>query len=214
MTPPRDPDSGKGRVPYVNHAFREVPTRPGPHVDPMLDTLDDFNAPTPVEMPADLPIARVVKMVRDLGRRVIAVEATAIESRIRLEQSDSLPSTEWARAIDKEIAAVAIDAKAGGDVARAIRRVKALVWGALGTAIAGLGTALWFALGVAKASGVSEGVAREREIQRVKDAARLDAVEAAEANLSRELSRVLGILDGSRPYRAAPYLGPPPDPEP
>ena len=49
MTPPRDPDSGKGRVPHVDYAFREVPTRPGPHVD--LDaTADDFPAAhTPVE---------------------------------------------------------------------------------------------------------------------------------------------------------------------
>ncbi|MEK9646870.1 MAG: hypothetical protein VW547_15135, partial [Alphaproteobacteria bacterium] len=48
MSPPRDPDSGKGRVPHVDHAFREVPTRPGPHVD--LDaTADDFPpSPTPI----------------------------------------------------------------------------------------------------------------------------------------------------------------------
>ena len=34
MTPPRDPDSGRGRVPHRDHA-REV-TRPGPHVDDTL----------------------------------------------------------------------------------------------------------------------------------------------------------------------------------
>lgn len=52
MTPPRDPDSGKGRVPHVDHAFREV-TRPGPHVD--LDATDDDFPPqtTPVEALTD-----------------------------------------------------------------------------------------------------------------------------------------------------------------
>lgn len=48
MTPPRDPDSGRGRVPHRDHA-REV-TRPGPHVIGDLDaTEDDFGAHTPVE---------------------------------------------------------------------------------------------------------------------------------------------------------------------
>lgn len=198
MTPPRDPpDSGKGRVPHVDHAFRDV-TRPGPHVDDLAVTRDDFaDEPTPI------------REHHRLEQRVANVEGVALETRIRLEQADSLPSTEWAKRTDARIDDVAVDAKAGGDVARAIKRVKALVWGALGTAIAGLGTALWFALGVARASGHREGVEHEREVQRVKDAARLDAVEAAQGDLARELSRVLGILDGSRPYRAAPYLGPP-----
>lgn len=48
MTPPRDPDSGRGRVPHRDHA-REV-TRPGPHVIGDLDaTEDEFGAATPVE---------------------------------------------------------------------------------------------------------------------------------------------------------------------
>lgn len=48
MTPPRDPDSGRGRVPHRDHA-REV-THPGPHVIGDLDaTEDDFGAHTPVE---------------------------------------------------------------------------------------------------------------------------------------------------------------------
>lgn len=198
MSPPKDPPSGKFRrdVPHVDHAHRDV-TRPGPHVEDFADE------PTPI------------REFHRLEQRVANVEANALETRLRLEQADSLPSTEWAKGIDARIGLVADDAKAGGDVARGLRRIKALAWGALGTAITGLGAALWFALGVAKASGVSEGVAREREIQRLKDAARLDAVEAAQGNLSRELSRILGILDGARPYRAAPYLGPPPpDPEP
>jgi len=48
VTPPRDPDSGRGRVPHRDHA-REV-THPGPHVIGDLDaTEDDFGAHTPVE---------------------------------------------------------------------------------------------------------------------------------------------------------------------
>ena len=213
MTPPRDPDSGKGRVPYVDYSMREV-TRPGVHVEPRQPCEDFADEPTPI------------REFHRLEQRVANVEAVAIEAKIRLEQADSLPSTEWAREIDKRIAAtsadvtekldgIEADATAGGDIARAIKRIKALAWGALGTALVGLGSALWFALGVAKASGVSEGVERVREEQRIEAAKRLTAVEEAQAKLSRELSRVLGILDGSRPYRAAPYLGPTaPDQEP
>lgn len=48
----RDPDSGKGRRQHVDHAFRDVPTRPGVHVTD--DTDDDFPAhATPVEALTD-----------------------------------------------------------------------------------------------------------------------------------------------------------------
>ena len=48
----RDPDSGKGRRQHVDHAFRDVPTRPGVHVTD--DTDDDFPAhTTPVEALTD-----------------------------------------------------------------------------------------------------------------------------------------------------------------
>ena len=81
MTPPRDPDSGKGRVPHVDHAFREV-TRPGPHVD--LDaTADDFPAsPTPVEALTD-----AAQAVGDAAKAVAAhaisrTEAEGIRMRL------------------------------------------------------------------------------------------------------------------------------------
>ena len=81
MTPPRDPDSGKGRVPHVNHAFREV-TRPGPHVD--LDaTADDFPpSPTPVEALTD-----AAQAVGDAAKAVAAhaisrTEAEGIRMRL------------------------------------------------------------------------------------------------------------------------------------
>lgn len=82
MTPPRDPDSGKGRVPHVDHAFREVPTRPGPHVD--LDaTADDFPPPpTPVEALTD-----AAQAVGDAARAVAshAISRTEAEGiRMRL----------------------------------------------------------------------------------------------------------------------------------
>lgn len=82
MTPPRDPDSGKGRVPYVDHAFREVPTRPGPHVD--LDaTADDFPpSPTPVDALTD-----AAQAVGDAAKAVAAhaisrTEAEGIRMRL------------------------------------------------------------------------------------------------------------------------------------
>lgn len=82
MTPPRDPDSGKGRVPHVDHAFREVPTRPGPHVD--LDaTADDFPPQTtPVEALAD-----AAQAVGDAAKAVAAhaisrTEAEGIRMRL------------------------------------------------------------------------------------------------------------------------------------
>lgn len=82
MTPPRDPpDSGKGRVPHVDHAFREV-TRPGPHVD--LDaTADDFPpSPTPVEALTD-----AAQAVGDAAKAVAAhaisrTEAEGIRMRL------------------------------------------------------------------------------------------------------------------------------------
>ena len=82
MTPPRDPDSGKGRVPHVDHAFREVPTRPGPHVD--LDATDDDFPPqtTPVEALAD-----AAQAVGDAAKAVAAhaisrTEAEGIRMRL------------------------------------------------------------------------------------------------------------------------------------
>ena len=82
MTPPRDPDSGKGRVPHVDHAFREVPTRPGLHVD--LDaTAEDFPAsPTPVEALTD-----AAQAVGDAAKAVAAhaisrTEAEGIRMRL------------------------------------------------------------------------------------------------------------------------------------
>ena len=70
----------------------------------------------------------------------------------------------------------------------------------------------WFALWRGQASGVSEGVARERKDPALpRGRGRLDAVEAAQGNLSRRLSSViLADPDGALSYRAAPYLGPPP----
>ena len=58
-------------------------------------------------------------------------------------------------------------------------------------------------------SGVKAGVDQEREQRRAIDAARLTDVEHATAKLREEIARILGILDAARPYRAAPYLGPP-----
>ena len=82
MTPPRDPDSGKGRVPHVDHAFREVPTRPGPHVD--LDATDDDFPPqtTPVEALTD-----AAQAVGDAAKAVAAhaisrTEAEGIRMRL------------------------------------------------------------------------------------------------------------------------------------
>ena len=104
-----DPPSGRFRrggddppSPRRTDYPRET-TRPGPHVD---DTLDDFrDEPTPI------------REFHRLEQRVANVEGVALETRIRLEQADSLPSTEWAQRVDKQIAAVAVDAKAGADLA-------------------------------------------------------------------------------------------------
>ena len=69
MTPPRDPDSGRGRVPHRDHA-REV-TRPGPHVIGDLDaTEDDFGAHTPVE--------ELTAAAQDVGDAARALAAHAI----------------------------------------------------------------------------------------------------------------------------------------
>lgn len=81
MTPPRDPDSGKGRVPHVDYSMREV-TRPGPHVD--LDaTADDFPpSPTPVDALTD-----AAQAVGDAAKAVAAhaisrTEAEGIRMRL------------------------------------------------------------------------------------------------------------------------------------
>ena len=199
-----DPPSGRFRRPggagddppsprHVDHT-REV-TRPGPHVD---DTLDDFHdEPTPI------------REFHRLEQRVANVEGVALETKIRLEQADSLSSTEWAQRVDKQIAAVAVDAKAGADLAAVVASIRRRTWAAIGGSLGACAAALWFALGVARASGVKAGVDQEREIRRAADAARLDAVEQGAAKLREEIARILGILDGARPYRAAPYLGPP-----
>lgn len=81
MTPPRDPDSGKGRVPHRDHA-REV-TRPGPHVIGDIDaTDDDFGAHTPVDALTD-----AAQAVGDAARAVAshAISRTEAEGiRMRL----------------------------------------------------------------------------------------------------------------------------------
>lgn len=196
-----DPPSGRFRrgdddppsPRHVDHT-REV-TRPGPHVD---DTLDEFrDEPTPI------------REFHRLEQRVANVEGVALETKIRLEQADSLSSTEWAQRVDKQIAAVAVDAKAGADLAAVVTSIRRRTWAAIGGSLGACAAALWFALGVARASGVKAGVDQEREIRRAADAARLDAVEQGAAKLREEIARILGILDGARPYRAAPYLGPP-----
>lgn len=81
MTPPRDPDSGKGRVPHVDYSMREV-TRPGPYVD--LDaTADDFPpSPTPVDALTD-----AAQAVGDAAKAVAAhaisrTEAEGIRMRL------------------------------------------------------------------------------------------------------------------------------------
>ncbi len=95
MTPPRDPDSGKGRVPHVDHAFREVPTRPGPHVD--LDaTAEDFPAsPTPVEALTD-----AAQAVGDAAKAVAAhaisrTEAEGIRMRLANLETWRKGTDEW-----------------------------------------------------------------------------------------------------------------------
>ena len=196
-----DPPSGRfrrggGDPPSPRHVdhTREV-TRPGPHVD---DTPDEFrDEPTPI------------REFHRLEQRVANVEGVALETKIRLEQADSLSSTEWAQRVDKQIAAVAVDAKAGADLAAVVTSIRRRTWAAIGGSLGACAAALWFALGVARASGVKAGVDQEREIRRAADAARLDAVEQGAAKLREEIARILGILDGARPYRAAPYLGPP-----
>jgi hypothetical protein len=81
VTPPRDPDSGKGRVPHRDHA-REV-TRPGPHVIGDIDaTDDDFGAHTPVDALTD-----AAQAVGDAARAVAshAISRTEAEGiRMRL----------------------------------------------------------------------------------------------------------------------------------
>ena len=191
MSPPGDPPSGKFRRPG---GAGDDPPSPR-HVD---DTLDDFaDGPTPI------------REFHRLEVRVANVEANALETRIRLEQADSLPSTEWAQRVEARIAAVAIDAKAGADLAAVVTSIRRRTWAAIGGSLGACAAALWFALGVARASGVKAGVDQERELRRAADAARLDAVEQGAAKLREEIARILGILDGARPYRAAPYLGPP-----
>lgn len=197
-----DPPSGKFRrpggggddPPSPRHTdYPRETTRPGPHVE-----VGDFaDEPTPI------------REFHRLEVRVANVEANALETRIRLEQADSLPSTEWAQRVEKQIAAVAVDAKAGADLAAVVTSIRRRTWAAIGGSLGACAAALWFALGVARASGVKAGVDQERELRRAADAARLDAVEQGAAKLREEIARILGILDGARPYRAAPYLGPP-----
>ena len=206
-----DPPSGRFRrggddppsPRHVDHT-REV-TRPGPHVDDTATDADGYPAPaTPVDAPTD-----AAREFHRLEQRVANVEGVALETKIRLEQADSLSSTEWAQRVDKQIAAVAVDAKAGADLAAVVTSIRRRTWAAIGGSLGACAAALWFALGVARASGVKAGVDQEREIRRAADAARLDAVEQGAAKLREEIARILGILDGARPYRAAPYLGPP-----
>mgnify|MGYP000098951965 CR=1 FL=1 len=198
---PGDPPSGKfprprsgDDLPSPRHTdYPRETTRPGPHVE-----AGDFaDEPTPI------------REFHRLEQRVANVEANALETRIWLEQADSLPSTEWAQRVEKQIAAVAVDAKAGADLAAVVTSIRRRTWAAIGGSLGACAAALWFALGVARAAGVKAGVDQEREIRRAADAARLDAVEQGAAKLREEIARILGILDGARPYRAAPYLGPP-----
>ena len=94
MTPPRDPDSGRGRVPHRDHA-REV-TRPGPHVIGDLDaTEDDFGAHTPVE-----ELTAAAQDVGDAARALAAHaisrdEATGIRMRLANLETWRKCTDEW-----------------------------------------------------------------------------------------------------------------------
>lgn len=199
----RDHDSGKGRRPHVDHAFREV-TRPGVHVPALDDTPDDFaDEPTPIR-----EHHRLAARVDGLALRVTSVEDVARENKIAREAMTELPTTEAWRALSLRVEAAEAGAADGRAIGAAVRRAKGAAWAALGTAITGLGAALWFAIGVARSSGIDEGVAREREVQRVESVNRLRLVEEVQQDLRNELSRILGMLDASRPYRAQPYIGP------
>lgn len=202
MTPPRDPpDSGSGKTRPPHRDWAGENTRPGAHVLPQ--PAEDFaDEPTPI------------REFHRLEVRVANVEAVALEARLRIEQADVLPSTEWAKRVEERIGACEVEARAGADLAKAVASLKRRTWAAVAGSVGAVVAALWFALGVARAGGVKAGVEQEREIRRAADSARLDAVEAAAAKLREEIARILGQLDGARPYRAAPYLGPPPPQEP
>jgi hypothetical protein len=94
VTPPRDPDSGRGRVPHRDHA-REV-TRPGPHVIGDLDaTEDDFGAHTPVE-----ELTAAAQDVGDAARALAAHaisrdEATGIRMRLANLETWRKGTDEW-----------------------------------------------------------------------------------------------------------------------
>lgn len=198
------PDSGSGRHrDWAGKPTRET-TRPGPHVSPLDDTAEDFaDEPTPIR-----EHHRLAARVDGHEARLAAVEAATTECRIARAAGVDLPTTEAWRRVEERIAVVELEAKAGADLAATVRSIKRRTWAAIGGSLGAVAAALWFALGVARSSGVRAGVDQEREARRVVDAARLDAVEAGAAKLREEFARILGLLEGSRPYRAAPYLGP------
>lgn len=150
MTSPKDPPSGKWRHAaagqHVDWAGREV-SRPGAPVDELAATHDDFrDEPTPI------------REFHRLEQRVANVEAVAIEARLRVEQADSLPSTEWAQRIEARVKVCEDE--------RADRAKWAWIWKwAKGIGTGGVLTALaWAVMTIGNQGAARESARRDADI--------------------------------------------------
>jgi hypothetical protein len=168
--PPRDPPSGKflrgkaaeaaareqadtNRLPgHRDFAGREI-TKPGPHVDPLGATEDDFPGPlTPVE---------------HLQHEVAQVKAAVIDQGATLAERYTLPHTEaWQRLVADIAEARAIAEAAAArakicDLDRERRGKLAVVWKwAKGLGLGGIGTALVWAVVMIGDAGANREAAR------------------------------------------------------
>lgn len=157
----RDPDSGSGRPPG-HRDWSRVPTRPGPHVDPLDATEDDppdsgsgrFGRElTPVEHAHEIRLARV--------------EAATVRIETAYEGRGALPDTEWARRADARIDDVAARIKVCEDERdRRTRWAPVIKW-AKGVGAGGVVTALvWAVVKIGDAGAAREGAARDAQIMR------------------------------------------------
>lgn len=100
---------------------------------------------------------------------------------IQSEIRESFADFEWSKRVRADLDEL-LPLAAG---ARAIKRA---AWAGLGTSVAALATALWFAIGKAADYGEARGAARVREEQRLEDRATLRRV--VDADVARDIQAV------------------------
>ena len=108
------------------------------------------------------------------------------------------PEWDWATRVVNMIEAQGAELAELRPLGQAVRSARRAAWGGAGTALVAIGTAMWFAIGVARDVGTSDGVARERAARVLEDRAHVDRVDVRVGDIEREHAHIRGQLEAMR----------------